>query len=106
MDWKKFLASFFQVVPWVKNLRFILGAVIVAFIGFTVYRAYFVKQVQQTQNAHITAQPGSTVNYTTVQNAEKKRKWWVPAPFVDVYTFVQTDDTQGFGVRFGGRWEF
>jgi len=106
MDFKKFFLSFFQVVPWLKNIRFIAGALIILIIGFTCYRAYFMKTVQQTQNATITAQPGSTVNYTTVQNAEKKRKWWVPTPFVDVYTFVQTNDTQGFGVRFGGRWEF
>jgi hypothetical protein len=25
IDWKKFILSFFQAVPWIKNLRYILG---------------------------------------------------------------------------------
>jgi hypothetical protein len=105
MDFKKFFLSFFQVVPWLKNIRFIAGTLIILIIGFTCYRAYFMKTVQQTQSATITAQPGSTVNYTTIQNTEEKKKWWMPSPWVEPYIFKESD-RDGWGIRCGLRWQF
>ena len=62
----KFISSFFQLLPWIKTSRFIIGAIIVLFIGITIWRAYFRKDILQTQTQKqettITQAPGSTVN--------------------------------------------
>ena len=44
---KKFTKSFFEWMPWVKNIRFILGLIVVLFICVTIYRAYFMKTKSQ-----------------------------------------------------------
>ena len=63
---KKFISSFFSLLPWIKTSRFIIGAIIIFFIGVTIWRAYFRKDIQQTQTQKqettITQAPGSTVN--------------------------------------------
>uniref|UniRef100_A0A6M3IX30 Uncharacterized protein n=1 Tax=viral metagenome TaxID=1070528 RepID=A0A6M3IX30_9ZZZZ len=111
MDIKKFFASFFQVVPWLKNLRFIAGTLIIAFFALTVYRAFFMKTIQQTQHADITVQPGGTIYYSPVQKTEtKKRAWWLPHLFVEGYGFSEVDSSEhtrtGVGARAGGRLEW
>jgi hypothetical protein len=88
---------------WYKALGMGWRLLLVAAIGLTIYKAYFVKT--QTQRNMITAQPGSTVIIQQKQE-EKKKTWWIPSPFVDLYTFVESNDRKGFGTRFGGRWEF
>jgi len=59
----KWCASLFQLVPWLKDLRTIASICIIAFVGFTIYRAYFMKTQQQTQHNTTTvcALPGSNV---------------------------------------------
>ncbi len=37
---------------------------------------------------------------------EKKRQWWIPSPFVDIYAFTESDDRNGIGGRFGAHWEW
>jgi exosortase/archaeosortase len=110
VDIKSWFSSFFQVVPWLKNIRFIAGTVIIAFIGLTIYRAYFVKTTQQTQHADITVQSGGHITYAPVQKTEKEKKWYIPSPFVEIYVFSESDteyrSRNGAGIRAGARWEF
>jgi hypothetical protein len=101
-DLSKFLGSFIQPLGWVKSLSLGLKIFIIVFVAFTIYKAYFVKT--QSQHNQITVGQGGIVNVQ--QNTEKKRSWWMPTPFVDVYTFVETDDRKGVGMRGGARWEF
>jgi len=57
---KKFIKSFVELKPWLKNIRFIAGLVIILFTGLTVYRAYFMKT--DTQEVTIgTGERGGTV---------------------------------------------
>lgn len=107
----KFLASFFQAVPWAKNIRFILGLALVVFVGFTIYRAYLMPKNKQVQNTQISVASGGTLNFTPTQKMEeKKRAWWLPHLFVEGYGFQEflTGGTsrQGVGGRAGGRLEW
>ena len=93
---KKFVGSFFQLMPWVKNIRFIIGLVIILLVGLTIYKAFF----KETRHTRIVAEK---VNYYE----EKKRAWWVPTPFVEIFGELKTDeDSPQVGTRFGARWEF
>jgi hypothetical protein len=40
IDIKKFFGSFFQVVPWLKDIRTMAAIALVLFVGFTLWRAY------------------------------------------------------------------
>jgi len=83
-----------------KGLMVILGVVAILFcVYFTVSRLF----KKPIPNQAISVQSGGQV---VIHNEPKKKSWWIPAPFVEVYTFVQTNDEQGLGGRFGGRWEF
>jgi hypothetical protein len=93
---KKFTKSFFELMPWVKNLRFILGLAILVFIGLTIYRAYFMKT--NTQQVHIAnVQPGGTV---MIQQQEEEKQE------VGLEFYVTSNDA---GVSFfksiGGPWK-
>lgn len=100
---QKFFSGILNVKTGVKALAFLPWLLLFLVIGFTIWRAYF--KPLPTQHQNIIAQEGSHVTVIQKQE-EKKKKWWIPSPFVEVYTFVQTDDRKGFGGRFGGRWEF
>jgi len=102
-DLKYFLVGKNQKETWLKTLGFGWRLAFIIIIGFTIYKAYFTKT--QTQQNIITAKPGSTVVIQQKQE-EKKRAWWMPSPFVDIYTFIETDNRSGFGGRAGCRWEF
>lgn len=103
----KFFGSFFEVVPWMKNIRFIVGLVLVLFVGYTVYRAYIMPRNKQTQNTQIHVAPGGTLNLNQSQKIEeKKRAWWMPTPFAEGYGFYESDGRNGVGVRAGARFEF
>lgn len=50
---------------------------------------------------------GGTLHYQNVQQSEKKRSWWVPTPFVEIFGEMKSDrDTPAVGARAGARWEF
>lgn len=54
----------------------------------------------------ITVKEGGKVTYNVTQG-RKERAWWVPSPFVEVFTQADTGNEElGFGVRAGGRWDF
>lgn len=99
----KFFKSFFQWLPWVKDLRTICTIVILVFVGFTIYRAYFVKAQQQTQK--IVIQKGASAVIQQKQEIPK-RSWWIPSPYVRINTFTKTNGEKGLGTEFGAEWKW
>ena len=100
----KFLGSFFQVLPWVKNIRYVIGIALVGFVGLTVYRAFFMPTQTTKQETHIIAQPGSQV--TIDQKREEKKPGIEVHPFVEGYGFAESDDRKGVGGKAGVRVDF
>lgn len=68
----KFFGSFFQLIPWAKNIRYILGLILVVGICVMVYRAFFMPRT------HIIAKKGSVVNY--YENTKKRFRF---IPYLD-----------------------
>ncbi len=82
-----------------KGLMVILGVIAILFcVYFTIKTLIKPKPTQA-----ITVGQGGQV---VIHNEPKAKSWWLPSPFVEVYSFVQTDDNKGFGGRFGARWDF
>ena len=100
----KFITSFFQVLPWVKTLRYVAGIALVGFIGITIYRAFFMPTQTTKQETHIIAQPGSQV--TIDQKREEKKSGIEIHPFVEGYGFAESDDRKGVGGKAGVRVDF
>ncbi len=100
----KFAGSFFQLLPWVKNLRYAAGIALVGFIGLTIYRAFFMPTESTRQETRIIAQRGAQV--TIDQKREEKKRGIELHPFVEGYGFVESDDRKGVGGRGGIRVEF
>ena len=100
----KFLGSFFQVLPWVKNIRYVIGIALVGFVGLTVYRAFFMPTQTTKQETHIVAQSGSQV--TIDQKREEKKPGVEVHPFVEGYGFAESDDRKGVGGKAGVRVDF
>ncbi len=100
----KFITSFFQVVPWVKTLRYAAGIALVGFIGLTIYRAFFMPTETTRQETHIIAQPGA--NVTIEQKKEEKKSGIEISPFVEGFGFAESNDRKGVGARAGVRVDF
>lgn len=78
----------------------ILGAIYVKNI-------FFPKPATNINQPEIHVKEGGTVHYQVIQQSEKKRPWWIPTPFVEIFGELKTDDKRPeLGTRFGGRWEF
>ncbi len=103
-DLFKFLGSFFQVLPWVKNIRFVIGIALIGFVGLTIYRAFFMPTQTTKQVTQIVAQSGSKV--TVDQKHEEKCSGLGVHPFVEGYGFAESDKRTGAGGRAGLRVEF
>jgi hypothetical protein len=103
-SWAKFFD--FSPVVWSKALKMGLILAVVALLGLTIYKAYFVPTQKQTQTNTITAQPGSTVNIGQSQSSAKARPWWLPRLFTELYAFAESDSRTGIGSKVGARWEF
>ena len=105
----KFFGSFFQFIPWVKDIRTILGILIISAVIFSGYKAinhFFPGPAAQQQHTEICVQPGGTLNLNQNQkNEAKKRAWWLPHIFGEIYGFQETDRS-GVGARAGGRLEW
>lgn len=55
----------------------------------------------------IHVQDGGAVTYNVVQQSEKKRAWFIPTPFVEVFGQMTTRDKEPeVGARIGAKWEF
>lgn len=103
-SWAKFFD--FGPIVWSKALKVGLILVVLGFLGLTIWKAYFVPDQQQHQSNVINAQPGATVNIGQSQKQEaKKRAWWLPHLFTEIYAFQETD-RNGIGTRGGARWEW
>jgi len=75
----------------------------VGFIGLTIYRAYFMPTTKQI--TQIVAQPGSQVTLIEEKKKEAK-KLFTLHPFIEGYSFAESDGRQGFGGKAGIRLEF
>lgn len=97
----KFFSSFTQWLPWIKTLRYVVGAIAILAIVFTIYKAFFSKS--QEQHNQITVQPGGVVN---VQQSQNSKKWLFL--FTEPYVFAESgsQSRSGFGVRGGIRLEW
>lgn len=101
-DLFKFLGSFFQVIPWIKTVRYVLGILGIGFIGLTIYRAYFMPTKKEV--TQIVAQSGSHVNIE--QKKEEKKSNISVSPFVEGYGFAESNDRKGVGAKAGVRVDF
>lgn len=89
---------------WGLGWRLMITLGLLCLIGLGIYTLFPKPNVQSNT---VTAESGSTINI--IQKNEQKKAWWMPSPFVEVYTFVEKDNTDGrngIGGRFGARWEF
>jgi len=95
----KFFSSFTQWLPWVKTLRYVVGAVLILGFFFGIYMFFQSKSQHQT----IIVKPGGTANISQTQVSKK-----LLALFVEPYVFAEAGDSSraGVGVRGGIRLEF
>jgi hypothetical protein len=100
----KFLGSFFQLLPWIKNIRYMVGFALAGFVGLTIYRAFFMPTQTTKQVTQIVAQRGAQV--TVDQKREEKASGLAVHPFVEGYGFAESDKRTGAGGRAGLRVEF
>ncbi len=100
----KFITSFFQVVPWVKTLRYAAGIALIGFIGLTIYRAFFMPTETTKQETHIIAESGAQV--TVDQKKEEKKSKIGVSPFVEGFGFAESNDRKGVGAKAGVRIDF
>lgn len=100
----KFAGSFFQLLSWVKTLRYAAGIALIGFVGLTIYRAFFMPTESTKQETHIIAQPGAQV--TVDQKKEEKKSGIEVSPFVESYGFAESDDRKGVGAKAGIRIDF
>ena len=84
----KWFGSFFQIVPWLKDLRTVAAICIIAFVGFTIYRAYFLKTQQQTQHntTTVTGQSGSHITVEAPSQKMESNHRWSVGPYVGINT--------------------
>lgn len=125
VDLKKFASSFFQAIPWMKNIRYFIGFVLILLVIYTIYRAWFYKPEgnvsKPTHNPSVIMLPKSgnigtldqSQDVKTQQTVEQnKHKWWQPIPYVAVYGEVRSkneminDFETGYGAQVGLRWDF
>ena len=97
-SFKKLLASPFTKLFWVKALMYGSGLCVVAAIGYTFYKAYFIKP-PSSQIIH--AETGS--NVTVIQKQVRKRFF---IPFIEIYVQQPSNDDFQTGIRAGLRFEF
>ncbi len=100
----KFAGSFFQFLPWVKTLRYVVGIALIGFVGLTIYRAFFMPTQITKQITHIIAQPGAQV--IVDQKKEEKKSRIDISPFVEGYGFAESDNRKGVGGKAGVRIDF
>ena len=99
----KFLGSFFQVLPWVKTLRYAAGFALIGFIGLTIYRAFIMPTESTNQETHIIAQSGAQI---TVDQKKNEKSGMDISPFVEGYGFAESDNRKGVGGKAGVRIDF
>lgn len=113
MENEKFsLAKFldFSPVGWFKVAGLGLKVLVIVLLVFGVkfgIDKIFPPAPANVNKPEIHVASGGTANYTVVQQAEKKRPWWIPTPFVEIFGEMKTDeDHAALGGRTGARWDF
>jgi hypothetical protein len=120
-DRSKFSLSYFffgeGIKDWWKSWgfgwRLIVTILVILFIVTAVQRVFFSKNQTQTQKLVIMPFSFSTVTYAPQQEQKqeiKKRPWWLPYVFGELYAFGETagvdNSRTGIGTRGGLRWEW
>lgn len=95
---KKLLSSPLSGMYWVKTVMFTLGAIVIFFVVYGVWKAYF-KKPDSTQT--IRAEKGSSV--TVVQNNERKKTL---IPFCEVGIEQPQSEKLATYIRAGLRFEW
>lgn len=105
MDWKKFLASFFEAVPWMKNIRFILGTALIAVLVYMAWFTFFRKVPQNVSNQKVVVTPFAKVDkidQSSIQVMVEEKTW-----SADVLVgAVNYDNKSGafVGFKIGKKW--
>lgn len=99
VDWRKFFDSFLNKVSWLKNVRFIIGTMLIGFCIMTIYRAFFLPR----QITKVYAQAGSNVQVKN--DSPQKKRFFSLIPFIEAYGQVQENKRPEAGARIGARIE-
>jgi len=78
MDFKKFLSSFFEAVPWMKNIRFILGTALILLAVYMVWFTFFRKVPQNVSNQKVVVTPFAKVDkidQSSIQVMVEEKTW-------------------------------
>ena len=103
----------FSPLGWYKliglGIKLIIGIILV--LGLIagvqgILHKFFPPAPANVNQPNISVEEGGTANYTVIQQSEKKRAWWMPSPFVEIFSQHDSDGDSGVGTRFGGRWDF
>jgi len=95
-------------VAWYKviGLAIKIGvAILIIFGALGVINKFFPKQGDNINTPEIHIGSGGTANYTVIQQNEKKRDWWIPSPFVEIFGQKTSDRDFDIGIRTGARWD-
>ena len=111
IDRRKFFSGFRQPVRYIKDgaigLRLFMMIGFVAFLGLTIYKAYFVKDVEQTQKIEkieVIAEEGSKVTVGQTGLEGQDDKWFDAYSGLGVrgYTSGEFEAFVEVGIRFWG----
>jgi len=93
----------------VFGLAFKAGLILLIIFGVIwVKNLLFPPAPSNVNQPEIHVAEGGTLNYTNTQTSEKKRAWWIPGPFVELFGQMDSDHGKDVtvGSRFGARWEW
>jgi len=93
-DVKKSGKSFVEFLPWWKSSMIGVKILIIALIGFTIYRAWFVDK--NKQETDIVVEEGGVLHLKQIQGDNKKFQ-----VFGEAYVFCESPQRYGVGVRTG-----
>jgi hypothetical protein len=99
VDVKKFLQSFANPVAWWKTARFAIGLAALIFVGFTVYKAYFVPTQRNTQK--IIVGRGWVGNIFQGESGKSTKSNHGMEPFVELYGQFDSDSERRAGIKCG-----
>jgi len=89
----KFFQSFTQVLPWIKTLRYMIGAAIIIGVTLFIYQKFTSKTMTNVFKGKVEK---------VVINQGKRTL----VPFVEGYVGQDSKSKMNTGIRAGLRWEF